>query len=110
MQRRVGPAGGPLRRALCRYRVTGGVPPGRPMSSLYTWFTVGNMNKSIARLRKWRELDKTRNQDIVQARKDGITWAEIEDATGMNRMALHLAAKKENGGVLPEGNPRFKQP
>lgn len=68
------------------------------------------MNKSVARLRKWRDLNKTRDADIVQARKDGVTWAELEEATGMKRMALHLAAKKANGGELPEGNPRFHQP
>lgn len=81
-----------------------------PMSSFDTCVTVGDMNKSVARLRKWRDLDKTRDADIVQARKDGVTWAELEDATGMKRMALHLAAKRANGGVLPEGNPRFHQP
>lgn len=80
------------------------------MSSLYTWDTVGDMNDNLTRLQLWRELSKTRDADIVQARRDGVTWAELEAATGMKRAALHLAAKKANGGVLPEGNPRFNRP
>lgn len=38
---------------------------------------------------------------IIQAREAGITWPELETATGMTRVALNNMVKKQTGGKLP---------
>lgn len=48
-----------------------------------------------------RDIDQRRNQLIVQARLDGVTWRVIADTLGMTQTAVITAARVENDGVLP---------
>lgn len=38
---------------------------------------------------------------VIQAREAGITWPELETATGLTRAALNNMVKKQTGGKLP---------
>lgn len=40
---------------------------------------------ALERLQQGRELNETRDADIVAARNAGHTWQEIVDATGLSR-------------------------
>jgi hypothetical protein len=42
-----------------------------------------------------------RHEWIIQAREAGVTWPELETATGMTRVALNNIVKKHNDGKLP---------
>ncbi|MFB9776130.1 hypothetical protein [Brevibacterium otitidis] len=61
-------------------------------------------------LRQWRHLHTQRDHLILQARREGHTWDEITDATGLSRAAAHNAAQRANDGKPIPGNPRFNAP
>lgn len=52
--------------------------------------------------RKRRFLDGRRDGLIVAARREGETWPVIAQAAGLTELATRNAAKRANGGVLPE--------
>ena len=47
-------------------------------------------------------LEARRDGLIVSAREQGSLWPRIAEAAGLTELATRNAAKRANGGVLPE--------
>lgn len=47
-------------------------------------------------------LDRRRDGLILEARRAGGTWPAIAEAVGLTELAARNAAKRANGGELPE--------
>lgn len=56
---------------------------------------------AVRNLEQLRDDLAMRTTWIIQAREAGITWPELEVATGMTRVALNNMVKKQTGGKLP---------
>jgi lambda repressor-like predicted transcriptional regulator len=48
-------------------------------------------------LRRWRELCEDRDALIFEARERGASFRELQDATGLSRMALHNVIVRVGG-------------
>jgi len=63
--------------------------------------TVERGSAAMRNLAQLRD-DLARRADwIIEAREAGVTWPELETATGMTRVALNNMVKKQTGGKLP---------
>jgi hypothetical protein len=58
-------------------------------------------NAAMRNLDQLRQDLAMRTTWIIQAREAGITWPELEVATGMTRVALNNMVNKQTGGKLP---------
>lgn len=59
--------------------------------------------KQLAADRRTRDrLNRRRDGLILEARTAGKTWPVIADAVGLTELATRNAARRANGGVLPE--------
>lgn len=56
---------------------------------------------AVRNLEQLRDDLAMRTTWIIQAREAGVTWPELETATGMTRVALNNMVKKQTGGKLP---------
>lgn len=56
---------------------------------------------AVRNLEQLRDDLARRTDWVIQAREAGVTWPDLEAATGLTRVALNNMVKKQTGGKLP---------
>lgn len=82
------------------------VPPRRSAYGNFLTMKKPVKNPAVRDLATWKRLNDQRYDLVRRAREEGITWDEIERASGIRRnQASQWYAR--NGQAMPVGNPRF---